>query len=164
MLHLRLFTGVSPLASELLGLVESVSIVEVSELWSEHESEMSDLHVANEPAHQELVMPDHSTDPLIIGPTSKSRKRGNGTNIEEQEDETTSASRKRFVVWRDLFWANSLEESLHIVVVGEENWVSSSVVWVLVSVCHLGNFARVVVTSIFLDVLRLGTIYKTKVS
>ena len=164
MLHLRLFTGVSPLASELLCLVESVSIVEVSELWSEHESEMSDLHVANEPAHQELVMPDHSTDPLIIGPTSKSRKRGNGTNIEEQEDETTSASRKRFVVRRDLFWANSLEESLHIVIVGEENWVSSSVVWVLVSVCHLGNFARVVVTSIFLDVLGLGTIYKAKVS
>ena len=67
-------------------------------------------------------------------------------------------------MWRDLFWANSLEESLHIVVMGEENWISLSVVWVLVSVCHLGNFARVVVTSIFLHVLGLGTIYKMKIS
>ena len=92
-LHLSLFTGVSPLASELLGLIESVGIVEIGEFWSKHEGEVSDLHVANEPAHQKFVMPDHSTDPFIIGPSSHSRQGSNGTNIEEQEDKTTSASR-----------------------------------------------------------------------
>ena len=133
-LHLSLFTGVSPLTSELLGLVESVGIVEIGELWSKHEGEVSDFHVANKPAHQEFVMEDHSTDPFIIGPSSHSRQGSNGTDIEEQEDKTTSASGKRFVVWRYLFWSNCLEKSLHVVIVREENWVGFGVVWVLVTV------------------------------
>ena len=162
-LHLSLFTGVSPLASELLSLVESVGIVEIGELWSKHEGEVSDLHVANEPAHQKFVMPDHSTDPFIISPSSHSREGSNGTNIEEQEDKTTSASRKRFVVWRYLFWSNCLEKSLHVVIVREENWVGFGVVWVLVAVGHLRKFAGVVVSSIFLDVLGLGTIVASRV-
>ena len=133
-LHLSLFTGVSPLASELLGLIESVGIVEIGELWSKHEGEVSDFHVANKPAHQEFVMKDHSTDPFIIGPSSHSRQGSNGTDIEEQEDKTTSASGKRFVMWRNLFWSNCFEKSLHIVIVREENWVGFGVVWVLVTV------------------------------
>ena len=160
MLHLSLLTSVSPLTSELLGLVESVSVVEVGELGSEHEGEVSNLHVADEPAHQELMVPDHAANPLVVGPSSESRQRCDGTNVEEKEYETTSTSRQGLVVGGDLLWANSFEESLHVVVVREENWVGFGVVWVLVAVGHLSKFAGVVVSSIFLDVLGLGTIKK----
>ena len=156
-LHLGLLTGVSPLASELLGLVESVGVVEVGELGSEHEGEVSDLHVANEPAHQELVVPDHAANPLVVGPPSESGQRSDGTDVEEQEDETTSAPGQGLVVGGHLLWADGLEESLHVVVVGEENWVSFRVVWMLVAVSHLGKFSRVVVSAVLLHVLGLGS-------
>ena len=91
-LHLSLFTGVSPLASELLGLVESVSIVEVSELWSEHEREVADLEETNVPGDQELVMVDETSDPLVVGPAAQSGDGGDRTDVGEQEDQTTSAS------------------------------------------------------------------------
>ena len=48
-------------------------------------------------------------------------------------------------------------------IVREENWVGFGVVWVLVAVGHLSKFARVVVSSIFLDVLGLGTIVAFRV-
>ena len=59
-----------------------------------------------------------------------------------------------------LFWANSLEESLHVVVMRKEDWVCISVVWVLIAVSHSGDFTRVVVTSVFLHIFRLRTIKK----
>ena len=66
-------------------------------------------------------------------------------------------------MWRYLFWSNCLEKSLHVVIVREENWVGFGVVWVLVAMGHLRKFARVVVSSVFLDVLGLGTIVAMRV-
>ena len=157
MLHLSLLTGVSPLTSELLGLVESVGVVEVGELGSKHEGEVSNLHVADEPAHQEFMVPDHAANPLVVGPSSESRQRCDGTNVEEKEYETTSTSRQGLVVGGDLLWANSLEESFHVVVMREENRVGVCVIWMLVAVSHLGKLTRVVVSAIFLHVLWLGS-------
>ena len=156
-LHLSLLTSVSPLTSELFGLVESVSVVEVGELGSKHEGEVSNLHVADEPAHQKFMVPDHAANPLVVGPSSESRQRCDGTNVEEKEYETTSTSRQGLVVGGDLLWANSLEESLHVVVMREENWVGVCVIWMLVAVSHLGKLTRVVVSAVFLHVLWLGS-------
>lgn len=152
---LDFFGDVSPLVAELGSLVSSVDVVEVSELGSEHEREVTDLKETDVPSDQELVMVDETSDPLVVGPSSESGDGGDRTDVGEQEDKTTSASREGLVVRGNLLWANSLEESLHVSVMGEEDWVGFSVVWVLVPGADSGNFVGVVTLSVLGLVLSL---------
>merc|ERR1719464_2442998 len=153
---LDFFGDVSPLVAELGGLVSGVDVVEVSELWSEHEGEVTDFEETNVPSDQELVMVDETSDPLVVGPSSESGDGSDRSDVGEQEDKTTSASREGLVVRGNLLWANSLEESLHVSVVGEEDWVGFSMVWVLVPGADSGNFVGVVTLSVLGLVLSLG--------
>ena len=57
----------------------------------------------------------------------------------------------------NLLWANSLEESLHVAVVGEEDRVGFGMVRVLVPGADSGDFVSVVTLSILLNILRLRT-------
>ena len=57
----------------------------------------------------------------------------------------------------NLLWADCLEESLHVPVVGEEDWVGFGVVRVLVTGADSSDFVGVVALSVLLDILRLGT-------
>jgi len=70
-------------------------------------------------------MEDHSSEPLVVGPRAHARKGCDGTNVKEEEDETTAGARQRLVMGRDLLGANSLEQSLHVVVVTERDGVVS---------------------------------------
>jgi len=117
MLHLELFNGISPLVTELLGLVARVNVVENRELGSQHESEMLSFNVTNVPSKEELVMEDHSTEPFVVRPTSESRQSSNRADVSEEEDKSTSATGERLVMGRNLLGSNGLEESSHVVVV-----------------------------------------------
>ena len=63
---------------------------------------------------------------------------------------------------RNLLWANSLEESLHVSVVGEEDWVGSGVVWVLVATADASNFVGIESLTVFLDVFWLWSVKSVK--
>ena len=49
---------------------------------------------------------------------------------------------------RDLLGANSLEQSLHVVVIAEGDGVLSGVVWVLISLLHLRELVCIVALTI----------------
>ncbi len=73
MLGLFLFGNISPHGAELLSLVSRVHVVEHGKLGSEEVSEMSDFDVSEIEGNQELVMPDHTSEPFVVGPSSESR-------------------------------------------------------------------------------------------
>ena len=73
MSHLGLFTGISPHSSELHGLVPRIHIVEDCEFGTKEVGEVSDFDVSYVEGDEILVMPDHSSQPLIVGPSSESR-------------------------------------------------------------------------------------------
>jgi len=77
MQHLVLFNNISPLGAQLLGLVAGVHIIEDCKLGAEHESEMADFNVAEVKGEQKLVVEDHVPNPFVVGPTTKTRDRGN---------------------------------------------------------------------------------------
>ena len=58
----------------------------------------------------------------------------------------------------DLLWADSLEQSLHVAVVVEANWVLSSVIWVLVTRLHAAEFVSVVALSVLSLILSLASV------
>jgi hypothetical protein len=154
--HLALLGNVSPLAGELLSLVTGVHIVEDGELGTEHEGEVAELNVAEVDSEQVLVMEDHVTDPLVVGPAAKTRDGGDGTNVGEEENESTAGAGEGLVMGGDLLGADSLEEGLHVVVVGEDEGVGISVVGVHVAGGSIAELVGVVTFTIFGFVLRLG--------
>lgn len=72
MLRLLLFALISPLRSELLDFVSSVHIIEGSELGTSEIGEVPSLDVSKIEGNQIFVMPDHSSNPLVVGPSSHS--------------------------------------------------------------------------------------------
>jgi hypothetical protein len=64
--HLLFFDNISPLHAELLGLIASVDVVEYGKLRSNKPSKVSSFDVTKVESKQELVMPDHVSDPFIM--------------------------------------------------------------------------------------------------
>jgi len=63
---------VSPLVGKLLVLVVGVDVVEDGELWTNEEREMPSLNKTDVKTKEHLVMPDHSSEPIIVFPTAHS--------------------------------------------------------------------------------------------
>ena len=74
--HLDFLSNVSPLGGELSVFVASENVVEDSELGAEHEGEVSELNVTEVDGEEILVVEDHVTDPLIVGPATEARDGG----------------------------------------------------------------------------------------
>jgi len=68
--HLLFFDDVSPLHTELLGLIAGVNVVEDGKLRSDEPGKVSCLDVSQIEREQELVMPDHISDPFVVGPST----------------------------------------------------------------------------------------------
>ena len=92
MLELALLDHISPDCEKLLSLVPTVHIVEDGELGTQEVGEVSDLNIAQVVAYQELMMPDHGPKPLVVGPSSETRDGVNGADVEEEENNSSSAS------------------------------------------------------------------------
>jgi hypothetical protein len=90
--ELFLLGNISPHTAELLSLISGVDIVEDGELGTDEVGEVSDLNVSEIESEQELVMEDHASDPLVVGPSTETRNGVDSTNVEEDEQETSSAS------------------------------------------------------------------------
>ena len=67
---------VSPLVDELLSLIPRVGVVEVGELGSDKEGEVTHLSEAKVEGNDVLVVEDHATKPLVVRPASHARQRG----------------------------------------------------------------------------------------
>lgn len=145
--------GVSPLVSKLGELVSGVGVVEDGELWTDEVGEVSNLNETNVVGNEELMMPDHGSKPVIIFPTAKSGDGVNRSNVGSEEDETSSGSGESLVMWGDLLWTNSLEQSLHEVQVGHENWRSFSVVWMDISNLHVCKTGFIVIVGAVLSLV-----------
>jgi len=128
--------AIGPLICHLLEFVVGVDIIEYWELWTEEEWEMSGLDESNVEGNKELVMPDHSSEPVIVFPSTKSGNGVDWSNVQEHEQKSSSRSGKWFVVWWNLFWTNGLEELLHVVCVRKIDWWSIAVVWVNITHLH----------------------------
>jgi len=109
MLVLHHLALVSPLVAELAVLIVSVHIVEHGELGSNEVCEVTDLNQTNVEGNEELVMPDHSTEPVVVLPAAESGDGVDRSNIESEENEASTGSCKSLVVWRHLLWTNSTE-------------------------------------------------------
>ena len=60
------------MVTELFVLVVGIHIVEGSEFWTEEVGEMSDLQMTNIQSNKELMMPDHSSKPVVMLPSAES--------------------------------------------------------------------------------------------
>lgn len=63
---------ISPHSCELLGFVSGVNIVENCELWTKEVSEVADFSISKVEGNEIFMMPNHTSDPLIVRPSSKS--------------------------------------------------------------------------------------------
>lgn len=68
--HLNL---IGPLVGELVIFVSGVDVVEYGELGSWEEGEVTDLNESNVVSYEVLVMPDHSSEPVVVLPATESR-------------------------------------------------------------------------------------------
>lgn len=84
--------GVSPHVGQLSEFVLRVDIVEDGELWTDEVSEVSDLDVTKIVSKEELVMPDHSSEPVVVLPTSESGDGVDRSDVGSEEDKTSSGS------------------------------------------------------------------------
>ena len=159
-LHLGLLSLISPLGNELLGLVAGVDVVEVGELGTNDEGEVADLSNTQVESKDVLVMEDHSSDPLVVGPSTHAGEGGDGTDVEEEEEDATAGAGEGLVMRRDLLGTNSLHEGLHVVVVAEGDGVLSTVVRVFVTLTHGVELVSVVSLSVLLLVLGFLTNYE----
>ena len=66
------FGAVSPHVGHLDVLVVGVGIVKDGELGTNHESEVPYLNPSDVKSDKELVVPDHSSKPIVVLPTSES--------------------------------------------------------------------------------------------
>ena len=146
MRHLDFFSGISPLSSHLSDLVLGVDVVEDGEFGSEHVSEVSGFNNSNVPSDKELMMEDHTSHPFVVRPSSHSGERSDGTDIQEEEDKSTSGTAERFVMGRSLLGSNGFNKVSEIVRVNER--VRFGVVRVNVSLSHGGDLVRVVSLSV----------------
>jgi len=151
--HLLLFTNIGPVGAELLQLVLGVNVVEDGELGTGQPMEVTDLSPTEVETDQELVMENHTSDPLVVGPATELGNGGDGSNVSEQEDETTTGTGEGLVMRGNVLGTDSLEQGLHVVVVGVNKRRLLRVVGVLVTRAHLGKFFLVVTLSVFLLVL-----------
>jgi hypothetical protein len=143
-LHLGFLGVVSPLGNHLLGLVARVHVVEVGEFGSNQESEMAHLGYTKVEGKDVLVMEDHTSEPFVMGPAAHAGEGGDGTNVEEKEDQTASGAGEGLVMRGDLLGANSFEQGLHVVEVVEGDRVGFGVVRVLVTLLHSAELVSVV--------------------
>ena len=148
MSHLLFFANISPHGSQLLSLVSGINVVEYCELGTQEVSEVSDFNITKVESNQILVMPDHSSNPFVVRPSSESGNRVDCCDVDEEEDKTSSASGERLVVRRNLLRTNSFEESLHVVEVREHKRVLVTVVWVNVALLHVLNVLLIVTLTI----------------
>lgn len=75
MLVLNHLHVISPLVSQLSIFIVCKCTVEYGELWTNHESEMSNLNEAYIISNKEFMMENHSSEPFIMLPSTKSRNR-----------------------------------------------------------------------------------------
>ena len=80
-LVLNHFSMISPLVAKLLVFIVGICVVEDRELGTQKHGEVTDFHLANIVGNQEFMMPDHSSEPVIVLPTSHSRHGVNGCNV-----------------------------------------------------------------------------------
>ena len=139
-----LFGHVGPNIQHLGNLIVGVGVVPVGELGTHEEGEVTSLNEGQVEAEEILVMEDHSTDPLVVRPPSHSGDGRDRSNVEEEEDEATSASGKGLVVRGNLLWSHSVVQEFHVFHVREDEWVGFCVVWMLVSFAHAINFSLIV--------------------
>lgn len=72
MSHLLFLNNISPLAAKLLGFISRVDIVEYGEFRTGQPSKVTCFNVAQIEGKEELVMEDHTTNPFIVRPATKS--------------------------------------------------------------------------------------------
>ncbi len=156
MLVLGLLNHVIPGGEELGQLVLGVGVVPVGELGSNYKGEVASLNQSQVEAEDVLVVEDHTTNPLVVGPSAKSGKRSDRSNVEEEEDKTASTLRQSLVVRGNLLWPDSLVQNAQVVEVGEDEWVGVAVVGVGVSCLHVLQFVGIVGLSILFLVLGLS--------
>lgn len=84
MLQLFFFSNISPHRAELLGFVSCVYIIENCKLRAEEVGEVTDFNVSKVEADEVLVMPDHSSEPLVVGPSAEPGDGVDGTDVQEE--------------------------------------------------------------------------------
>ena len=72
MIVLSHLNGISPLINELLVLIFRVNVVENRELWSDKVGEVTELKVSKIKGNKILMMPDESSQPGVVFPTTHS--------------------------------------------------------------------------------------------
>jgi hypothetical protein len=90
---------IGPLARELLVLVVGVHIVEDREFRTHEVSEVTDFNQTNIVGNEELMMPDHSSKPVIVLPTTESRHGVDGRNIKSEENDSSTRPCESLVMW-----------------------------------------------------------------
>ena len=71
-LSLDFFDGIGPLVTELSVLVGGIDVVEHREFRSKEVSEVSDLNISEVVCEEELVVPDHTSHPIVMLPSAHS--------------------------------------------------------------------------------------------
>lgn len=158
MFELFFLAYVSPHAGELLSFISGIDIIEHSELGTNEVGEVSDFDVSKIEANQELVMPDQTSEPFVVGPSSESGNSVDGSDVEEEGNDTPSASGERFVVGRYLLSTNSFEQGLHVVEVREDEGILLRVVGMHVSLLHVLDVGLIVALAVLSLVNGLLTI------
>ena len=73
---LLLLTSVGPLRTELLHLVVGVDVVEDGEFGAGEPVEVADFGPTEVETNHELVVENHASDPLVVGPAAEFGDRG----------------------------------------------------------------------------------------
>lgn len=106
---------VSPLVGHLSEFVSRINIVENGELWTNKVSEMFNLDVSKIVSKEELMMPDHGSEPVVVFPTAESGDGVDRSDIGSEEEKTSSGSCESLVMRGNLLWSNCPEQILHVV-------------------------------------------------
>jgi hypothetical protein len=93
-------------------------------------------------------MEDHATDPLVVGPATESRDSVDGADVSEDEQQTASASGEALVMRGNLLWSNSLEKSLHVMEVREDQGILVAVIRMNITLAHILKMLLVVSLSV----------------
>ena len=102
------------------------------------------------------MMPDHSSEPVVMFPSSKSWNCINWCNIQTCKNKSSSWSWKSFIMRRYLLWANSCEQVLKIISVWHEQRWTICVIRMNIPYFHVSKSrCIVIVCSIFSLVLSL---------
>ena len=154
------FDRISPLIAQLSVLISGVGVVEDGELGAREPGEVFDLSVADVVSDQKFVMPNHSTQPIVVLPAAEAGDRVDGRNVQTGENQTASGPGQCLVMRRNLFRANSLKEVFEEVQVGHEDWGVLSVIRMHISHLHVCRTGLVIVwRAIFFLVFRFRAIF-----